>query len=123
VQKNDYTNKPWVPLPGAISGERTAWGWDTTASGTALAGAEGAAGVYGGLGVSYSFPIGKTHLQPDTMQAIRTAVGAWKMLADLVTVSPLGLIRDAMGFFTPVAQTAQGEVGGAATSFSMPTPS
>jgi hypothetical protein len=122
-ENNDFTVKPSVPFPAPFNSERTAWGWDTTASGSALAGAEGAAGVYGGVGVSYSFPIGKTHLQPDTMQAIRSAVGVWKMLGDLITVSPLGFIRDAMGFYTPVAQTAQGEIGSAATSFSMPTPS
>ncbi|HET8951191.1 MAG TPA: hypothetical protein VFN44_11795, partial [Solirubrobacteraceae bacterium] len=122
-ENNDFTIKPSVPLPGAITGERTAWGWDTTVSGSGLAGAEGAAGVYGGFGISYSIPIGKTHVQPDTMQAIRSAVGVFKMIADVITISPLGFIRDAFGYFTPVADTAAGEVGGAATNFSMPTPS
>jgi len=57
------------------------------------------------------------------MQAIRSAVGVAKMLGDIVTISPLGFFRDLMGFLTPVAQDAAPAIGGAATSFSMPTPS
>ena len=57
------------------------------------------------------------------MQAIRSAVGVAKLLGDIVSVSPLGFFRDLMGVMTPVAQDAVPAIGGAATSFSMPTPS
>lgn len=80
-------------LPYPFSG-RTAWGWDTTASVAGHGGAKAGAGVYGGAGVSYSIPLGKTHFSADTMNMIRIQVGINKILADMITASPLSLIRD-----------------------------
>ncbi len=76
---------------------KQAWGWDTTV-GLAGYGGEGAkAGFYGGMGVSYSLPIGKARLTPDTMKAIRITLGFMKLAGDVMTISPLGFIRDALG--------------------------
>jgi outer membrane protein OmpA-like peptidoglycan-associated protein len=120
-EPNTFTVHPSIPNP--FTSQRTAWGWDTTVGGGALGGAEGAAGLYGGVGVSYSFPVGKTHVEEETMKAIRIAVGEFKMIADVMSISPLGFFRDLMGVMTPVAHEAAPAIGGAATSFSMPTPS
>ena len=82
-------------LPNPFQARQTT-GWDTTVSVSGVAGAEGKLGVYGGAGVSYSFPLGKTHLDADTMRAIRITVGFLKLTADVASISPLGFIRDAL---------------------------
>jgi outer membrane protein OmpA-like peptidoglycan-associated protein len=110
-----------IPLPNPFQAKQ-AWGWDTTVSAAGLAGAAGAAGVYGGAGLSYSIPLGKTHLSHDTMQQIRAAVGFFKLLGDIMSVSPLGFIRDLFGVAQPVAADGATAIGGAATSWSMPAP-
>jgi hypothetical protein len=110
-------------LPNPFTSKRTAWGWDTTVSGSIIGGEAGAAGVYLGAGISYSIPLGKTHLSAETMRTIRTAVGFFKLIGDFMTISPLGFIRDLYGMGQPVAADAAPAIGGAATSFSMPAPS
>ena len=111
---------PTGPAPPTTS--RAAWGWDTTVSASALGGEGGALGVYGGVGISYSVPLGKVHMQAETMQRIRTAVGYFKLVADVLSLSPLGFIRDLMGLDVPVAPDATAAIGGAATSWSLPRP-
>jgi len=109
---------PSLPMPF----QRAAWGWDTTVGAGGLAGAEGAAGVYAGIGLSYSIPLGKVHMQADTMQKIRSAVGYFKLAGDVLTLSPLGFIRDLIGLNVPVAPDATAAIGGAATSWTLPRP-
>jgi hypothetical protein len=83
-----------VSVPNPFTTARTAWGWDTTVGVTGLAGGAAVAGVYGGAGVSYSFPLGKAHFSAATMNEIRWAVGINKILLDFMSLSPLALIRD-----------------------------
>ena len=83
-------------LPDPLKARQTT-GWDTTASVSGVVGAEAQAGLYGGLGLSYSIPLGKTHLDPATMHTIRILTGFMKLLGDVETLSPLGFIRDALG--------------------------
>jgi len=85
-----------LQLPNPFQAKQ-AWGWDTTVGVTGYAGAGAKAGVYGGAGVSYSIPLGKTHFDADTMRAIRLNVGFLKLVADIASMSPLGFIRDALG--------------------------
>lgn len=86
-----------VGLPNPFAAGRSAWGWDTTLGGSALVGGGGKAGLYGGLGFSYSFPVGKARFSPTTMAIIRVVLGLAKVLGDLATLSFLGAIRDAIG--------------------------
>ncbi len=117
--KHDVT----VSLPNPFTTKRTAWGWDTTLGVYGLGGGGAKAGVYGGAGVSYSYPIGKTHLSSDTMNAIRINAGIVKILLDIMTMSPLGLLRDAVGLFgSHVAPDAQTQMTNAATSWALPAP-
>jgi hypothetical protein len=112
-----------VSLPNPFTTKRTAWGWDTTAGLYGLGGGGAKAGLYGGAGISYSYPIGKTHLSSETMNAIRINAGIVKILLDIMSLSPLGLIRDAVGLFgSHVAPDAQGQMSQAATSWAMPAP-
>jgi hypothetical protein len=112
-----------IGVPNPFTTERTAWGWDTTAGVAGLAGAGVKAGGYLGAGVSYSFPIGKSHFQHDTMEKIRVAAGVVKILADIISLSPLGLLRDIIalsrGGAAPDAQTT---MTSAVTSWSLPAP-
>ncbi len=103
---------------------RQAWGWDTTVGVAGYAGAEAKAGVYGGIGVSYSFPIGKTHLDADTMRAIRITVGILKLAADAMTLSPLGFIRDALGLAAMAGEhdSVAQEMTNAVTDWAIPMP-
>jgi len=103
---------------------RQAWGWDTNLGVTGYAGAEAKLGAYGGLGVSYSFPLGKTHLSADTMQAIRISVGFLKLTADAMTISPLGFIRDVLGLIamSSEARGVESELANAVTSWAIETP-
>ncbi len=83
-------------LPNPFQARQTT-GWDTTASASFVVGAEAQVGGYLGLGASYSFPLGKTHLDPATMHTIRILTGFMKLVGDVETLSPLGFIRDALG--------------------------
>ena len=84
-------------VPNPFAAGRSAWGWDTTLGASGLVGGGGKAGVYGGLGVSYSFPVGKAHFSPTTMAIVRTVFGLQKVIGDVMTLSVLGAIRDAIG--------------------------
>ena len=89
---------PAVTVPGSapnpLASGRQAWGWDTSASVAGGGGAEASAAGYGGLTAGYAVPIGKTAVSPLAMGAIRVVVGLAKVFGDLVTGSPLALIRD-----------------------------
>ncbi|TMB61445.1 MAG: hypothetical protein E6J51_12160, partial [Chloroflexi bacterium] len=58
-ERNKMDVKLGVPNP--FTSKRTAWGWDTSLGVTGMGGAGAYAGLFGGLGISYSFPIGKAH--------------------------------------------------------------
>jgi hypothetical protein len=104
-------------LPNPFTSKRTAWGWDTTLGAAGLVGGEAKASLYGGAGASYSFPIGKTHVTAKTMSAIRHAFATVKILADLISLSPLGLLRDIVAAFTgDVASDAEAALAGAVTT-------
>jgi hypothetical protein len=110
-------------LPNPFTSQRTAWGWDTTVGVSRLVGAAGKAGVYGGVGVSYSFPIGKAHFTATTMEKIRIAAGSVKILADILSLSPLGLLRDIIALARgSVGPDAQATMTNAVTSWSLPAP-
>jgi hypothetical protein len=117
--KHDVT----VSAPNPFTSERTAWGWDTTVGVSGLAGATGKVAGYGGAGISYSFPIGKTHVAHETMEAIRINFGITKIMLDIMSLSPLGLLRDAIALFrVHAAPDAQTHMTHAATDWSLPTP-
>jgi hypothetical protein len=98
-------------LPNPFTSSRTAFGWDTTVGISGQAGAGGELAGYVGAGLSYSFPIGKTHMSAKTMDAIRQAFGVVKILLDLISLSPLGLIRDIIALArVNVASDAQAEL-------------
>ena len=83
-------------LPNPFQARQTT-GWDTTVSAVGRRRAPRASSACtAALGVSYSFPLGKTHLDADTMRAIRITVGFLKLTADVASISPLGFIRDAL---------------------------
>ena len=117
--KHDVT----VSAPNPFTSQRTAWGWDTTVGVSGLAGAKEEVAGYVGAGISYSFPIGKTHLAHDTMEAIRINFGIAKIMMDIMSLSPLGLLRDAVALFrVQAAPDAQTQMTHAATDWSLPAP-
>ena len=93
--KHDVT----VSAANPFTSQRTAWGWDTTVGASGLVGAKEEVAGYAGAGISYSFPIGKTHVAHDTMEAIRINFGIQKIMMDIMSISPLGLLRDAIALF------------------------
>jgi len=109
-------------VPNPFAAGRSAWGWDTAVTATGLLGAAGKAGVYGGLGVSYSIPIGKTHFDGSTMAIIRIVFGLMKMLGDVTTGSPLGFIRDAIGMGWGVEELITSSLGQAIGDWTIPMP-
>ncbi len=115
-----------VSLPALANpfGQRAAWGWDTTLGVAGYGGAKVQAGVYAGAGVSYSFPIGKVHMDPQTMAAIRATVGFLKLTMDVVSISPLGFIRDVLGLVALVSEHASvvNEMTSAVTDWAIPLP-
>jgi uncharacterized protein YbjQ (UPF0145 family) len=114
---------PGVSLPNPFQAKQ-AWGWDTTVGVTGYAGAEAKAGVYGGVGVSYSIPLGKTHFDAETMRAIRLNVGFLKLVADIASLSPLGFIRDALGLaaMSSQARSVESEIINTVTSWVIQLP-
>jgi hypothetical protein len=110
-------------LPNPFQAKQ-AWGWDTTVGLTGYAGAEAKAGLYAGAGISYSLPLGKTHLEPETMRAIRLNVGFLKLAADVASLSPLGFIRDALGLaaMSSEARSVETEIIGAINSWVVQLP-
>lgn len=103
--------------------QRQAWGWDTTLSVAALEGAQARGGVYGGAGVSYSLPLGKTSFSPHTMTLIRAAFGLAKIVGDVMTLSPLGLARDLLGVAPAVESIYHEHFGQAVGDWTIPLPS
>jgi hypothetical protein len=103
---------------------RQTTGWDTTASVSVVGGAEAQVGGYLGLGASYSFPLGKTHLDPATMHTIRILTGFMKLLGDVETLSPLGFIRDALGLSAafPERDSVIAQMTSAVTDWTIPLP-
>ncbi len=112
-----------LQLPNPFQAKQ-AWGWDTTVGVTGYAGAGAKAGVYGGAGISYSIPLGKTHFDADTMRAIRLNVGFLKLVADIASMSPLGFIRDALGLaaMSSEARSVETEIINAITSWAIDLP-
>ena len=111
-----------VGYANPFSTERQAWGWDSTVAASGLAGAGAKAQIYGGLGVSYSFPIGKTHFDAATMEKIRIAAGVVKIFSDIISLSPLGLLRDIIALAGGhVAADAQPQMSQAVTNWALPT--
>jgi hypothetical protein len=112
-----------LSLPNPFQAKQ-AWGWDTTFGVTGYGGAEAKAGVYGGAGVSYSLPLGKTHMDAETMQAIRLNVGFLKLVADIASMSPLGFVRDALGLaaMSSQARAVESEIINAVTSWVIQLP-
>jgi len=109
-------------VPNPLAAGRSAWGWDTSVGVAGLVGEGGKAGVYGGLGASYSFPIGKTHFDATTMAMTRIIFGLIKMLGDVETGSPLGLIRDAIGMGWGVEELVTSSFGQAVGDWTIPMP-
>ena len=89
-----------------------------------VGGAEAQVGVYGGVGASYSFPLGKTHMDPATMHTIRIVTGFMKLVGDVETLSPLGFIRDALGLSAafPERDAVIGRMTSAVTDWTIPLP-
>jgi hypothetical protein len=111
-----------VSYANPFSTERQAWGWDTTFGVSGLEGAGLKAQGYLGAGVSYSFPIGKTHWDAETMEKIRISAGVVKILSDIQSFSPLGLLRDIIALARGhVATDVQPPMTQAVTSWSLPT--
>ena len=103
---------------------RQTTGWDTTASAMVTGGAEAQVGLYGGIGASYSVPLGKAHMDPETMRMIRILTGVMKLIADVETLSPLGFIRDALGLSAafPERDAVISEMTSAVTDWAIPLP-
>jgi hypothetical protein len=112
-----------LSLPNPFQAKQAS-GWDTTFGVTGYGGAEAKAGVYGGAGVSYSLPLGKTHMDAETMQAIRLNVGFLKLVADVASMSPLGFVRDALGLaaMNSQARAVESEIINAITSWVIQLP-
>src|SRR5487761_2661741 len=110
-------------LPDPIQARQTT-GWDTTASVSGVVGAEAQVGLYGGLGFSYSIPLGKAHLDPATMHTIRIITGFMKLIGDVETLSPLGFIRDALGLSAafPERDSVIAQMTSAVTDWTIPLP-
>ena len=110
-------------LPDPIQARQTT-GWDTTASVSGVVGAEAQVGLFGGLGFSYSIPLGKTHLDPATMHTIRIITGFMKLIGDVETLSPLGFIRDALGLSAafPERDSVIAQMTSAVTDWTIPLP-
>jgi hypothetical protein len=110
-------------LPNPFTSERVAWGWDTTVGVTGRAGEGFEAGVFGGAGISYSFPLGMTHFNHDTMEKIRISLGIVKILGDAISLSPLGLLRDAIALANvEAAPDAKPTITHAVTKWTVPMP-
>jgi hypothetical protein len=112
-----------LSLPNPFQAKQ-AWGWDTTVGATGYGGVGAKAGVYGGAGISYSLPLGKTNFDADTMRAIRLNVGFLKLVADIASLSPLGFIRDALGLaaMSSEARSVETEIINAVTSWVIQLP-
>ncbi len=110
-------------MPNPLQARQTT-GWDTTASATFVGGAEAQVGAYGGVGVSYSIPLGKAHMDPETMHMIRIVTGFMKLIGDVETLSPLGFIRDALGLSAAFSERdgVIGEMASAVTDWAIPLP-
>ena len=118
-----FTMRPGLPTGFTDFSQRQAWGWDTTLSVAALEGAQAEGGVYGGLGISYSVPLGKSHFTPQTMTLIRVAFGLAKIVGDVMTLSPLGLARDILGVAPGVETLVHEHFGQAIGDWTIPMPS
>lgn len=117
-----FTMRPGLPTGFVDFSQRQAWGWDTTLSVAALEGAQAQGGVYGGLGISYSVPLGKSHFTPQTMTLIRVAFGLAKIVGDVMTLSPLGLARDILGVAPGVETLVHEHFGQAIGDWTIPMP-
>jgi hypothetical protein len=112
-----------IGVPNPFTSQHVAWGWDTTLSVAGLIGEEGQLGVFGGAGISYSIPIGKKNFSHDTMEKIRIAFAIVKILADVISISPLAVLRDIVALNTvEAAPDANAVITNAVTKWTVPMP-
>lgn len=92
----------WGPQ---TSGGSPLVGWDTTLNvGVSTSSKEVNASTGVSVGDSYSWPLLKPPpvLSPTAMMLVRAIMGLYKLTMDVVSLSPLGFLRDSMSLLSPV---------------------